>query len=329
MPMVLGLILIGWLKGRRKMKRKITIITLVTLLLLAMMIPASCVSISTGDKIAVILLSGSITAGGTFSLFGSAITPQLVKEQLGRAEEDSSVKAVVLRIESPGGAVAPCQEILEEIEKIRQSKPVVVSMGSEAASGGYYISAKADRIVALPGTLTGSIGVIAQIPNVKGLYDKLGIEMQTFKGGKYKDMYSGLRELTKQEKGIMQQLVDDYYEQFIEVVAEGRGLSKEKVRSLATGQLYTGAEAKELGLVDELGGLDTAIDLAAELAGITAPKVEYYKHEPSLLESLLGMNLGDLVNLTQMRLLGLDGQDVILLETLSRTYPQPQYLYQS
>jgi len=311
------------------MKRKITIITLVTLLLLAMMIPASCVSISTGDKIAVILLSGPITAGGTFSLFGSAITPQMVKEQLGRAEEDSSVKAVVLQIESPGGAVAPCQEILEEIEKISQSKPVVVSMGSEAASGGYYISAKADRIVALPGTLTGSIGVIAQIPNVKGLYDKLGIEMQTFKGGKYKDMYSGLRELTAEEKGIMQQLVDDYYEQFIEVVAEGRGLSKEKVRSLATGQLYTGAEAKELGLVDELGGLDTAIDLAAELAGITAPKVEYYKHEPSLLESLLGMNLGDLVNLTQMRLLGLDGQDVILLETLSRTYPQPQYLYQS
>jgi protease-4 len=311
------------------MKRKIAIITLVTLLLLAMMIPASCVSISTGDKIAVILLSGSITAGGTFSLFGSAITPELVNEQLGRAEEDSSVKAVVLRIESPGGAVAPCQEILEEIEIIRQSKPVVVSMGSEAASGGYYISAKADRIVALPGTLTGSIGVIAQIPNVKGLYDKLGIEMQTFKGGKYKDMYSGLRELTKQEKGIMQQLVDDYYEQFIEVVAEGRGLSKEKVRSLATGQLYTGAEAKELGLVDELGGLDTAIDLAAELAGIAAPKVEYYKHEPSLLESLLGMNLGDLVNLAQMRSLGLDGQDVILLETLSRTYPQPQYLYQS
>lgn len=311
------------------MKRKITIITLVTLLLLAMMIPASCVSVSTGDKIAVIPLSGPITAGGTFSLFGTVITSQLVRTQLARAEEDSSVKAVVLQIESPGGAVAPCQEILEEIEKIRQSKPVVVSMRSEAASGGYYISAKADRIVALPGTLTGSIGVIAQIPNVKGLYDKLGIEMQTFKGGKYKDMYSGLRELTAEEKGIMQQLVDEYYEQFVEVVAEGRGLSKEKVRSLATGQLYTGAEAKELGLVDELGGLDTAIDLAAELAGITAPKVEYYRHEPSLLESLLGMNLGDLVNLAQMRLLGLDGQDIILLETLNRTYPQPQYLYQS
>lgn len=311
------------------MKRKITLIGLVVLSSLAVLICASCASTSTRDKIAVIPLSGPITAGGTFSFFGTTITSQLVRTQLDRADDDSSVKAVVLQIDSPGGAVAPCQEILEEIEKIRQSKPVVVSMGSEAASGGYYISAKADTIVALPGTLTGSIGVIAQMPNVRGLYEKLGIEMQTFKGGKYKDMYSGLRELTAEEEGIMQQLVDGYYEQFIEVVAEGRGLSKEKVRSLATGQLYTGAEAKESGLVDELGGLDTAIDLAAELASITTPTVEYYKHEPSLLESLLGMDLGDLFSLAQMRLLGLDGQDIILLESLSQTYPQPQYLYQS
>ena len=309
------------------MRRRITLIGLVILLLLAMLISGSCASITTRDKIAVIPLSGTITAGGTFSLFGTTITSELVRTQLARAEYDSSVGAVVLQIDSPGGAVAPCQEILEEIAKVRQSKPVVVSMGSEAASGGYYISAKADRIVALPGTLTGSIGVIAQIANVKGLYDKLGIEMQTFKGGKYKDMYSGMRELTAEEEGIMQQLVDDYYEQFIEVVAEGRGLGKEQVRSLATGQLYTGAEAKELGLVDELGGLDTAIDLAAELAGIATPKVEYYRHEPSLLESLLGMGLGDLANLAHMRLLGLDGDDIILLESLSHTYPQPQYLY--
>jgi len=202
-------------------------------------------------------------------------------------------------------------------------------MGSMAASGGYYISAKADKIVALPGTSTGSIGVIAQIPNVKGLFDKLGIEMQTFKGGKYKDMYSGFRELTPEEKEIMQKLVDDYYEQFVEVVAEGRGLSREQVRSLATGQLYTGAQAKELGLVDELGGLDTAIDLAAELAGVTTPRIEYYTPPKSLLESLLGINLDSLVYAIQMRLLGLSGQDIVLLQTLSRTYPEPQYLCQS
>ncbi len=308
-------------------RKKVTIIGLAVLLLAAMLIPASCMPV--GDKIAVIPLSGAITAGGSSLFYGSAITPGLVREQLNRAEKDITVKAIVLRIESPGGVVAPCQEILVEIEKVKQTKPVVVSMGNTAASGGYYISAKADKIVALPGTSTGSIGVISQIPNVKGLYDKLGIEIQTFKGGKYKDMYSGFRELTPEEKEIMQQMVDNYYEQFVQVVAEGRGLSKEQVRSLATGQLYTGAEAKELGLVDELGGLDTAIDLAAELAGITTPRVEYYTLPKSLLESLLGINLDSLVYAIQMRLLGLSGQDIVLLQTLSRTYPEPQYLCQS
>jgi len=307
--------------------KKVTVVGLAMLLLVAVLIPTSCMPV--GDKIAVIPLSGPITAGGSSLFYGSAITPGLVREQLNRAEKDVTVKAIVLRIESPGGVVAPCQEISAEIEKVKQTKPVVVSMGNTAASGGYYISAKADKIVALPGTLTGSIGVISQIPNVKGLYDKLGIEIQTFKGGKYKDMYSGFRELTPEEKEIMQQMVDNYYEQFVETVAEGRGLSKEQVRSLATGQLYTGVEAKELGLVDELGGLDTAIDLAAELAGVTTPRIEYYKPQKSLLESLLGINLGSLVHAIQMRLLGLSGQDIVLLQTLSRTYPEPQYLCQS
>jgi len=308
--------------------KRVTIIGLAMLLLGAMLLPTSCITV--GDKIAVIPLSGSITSEGGSLLFGSAITPDSVREQLGRAERDIAVKAIVLRIESPGGVVAPCQEILEEIDKVNQTKPIVVSMGSQAASGGYYISAKANKIVALPGTLTGSIGVISQIPNVKGLYEKLGIEMQTFKGGKHKDMYAGLRELTPEEKEIMQQLVDDYYEQFIDVVAEGRGLSKEQVRNLATGQLYTGTQAKELGLVDELGGLDTAIDLAAQLANVKTPKMEYYKPKrPSLLESILGLNLGDLLTIIQMRLLGLSGEEIILLQTLSHTYPQPQYLYLS
>ena len=202
-------------------------------------------------------------------------------------------------------------------------KPIVVSMESMAASGGYYISTKADKIVALPGTLTGSIGVISQIPNVEGLYEKLGIKMQTFKGGKYKDMYSGLRELTPEEAEIMQRMTDEYYEQFVEVVAEGRGLSNEEVRSLATGQLYTGTEAQRLGLVDELGGLDTAIDLAAELAGVEAPELEYYQAPGLTLRSLFG-----LADAIQLRLWGLSGQDAILLETLSRGYPQPQFLYQ-
>lgn len=310
------------------LKRKVPIIGLVAVLVVAMLVPSSCTL--AGDKIAVIPLSGSIMAESTSLFYGPVITPDLVKEQLNRAQQDMAVKAIVLRIESPGGLVAPCQEILGEIEEVKRSKPIIVSMGSMAASGGYYISAKADKIVALPGTLTGSIGVISQIPNVKGLYEKLGIEIQTFKGGKYKDMYSGLRELTPEEKEIMQQMTDEYYEQFVEVVAEGRGLSKQKVRELATGQLYIATEAKELGLIDELGGLDTAIDLAAEIAGVEAPSVEYYKPKrTSLLESLLGLDLGVLVDIIQMKLLGLRGQDVVLLETLSHSYPQPQYLYQS
>lgn len=312
------------------MKKRATVIGLTTLLLLAMLMPIGCASISMGNKIAVVPLSGTITAESNSLLYLQTITPDSVRQQLARAERDTAVKAIVLRVESPGGVVAPCQEILEEIEKVKQSKPIVVSMGSEAASGGYYISCKANRIVALPGTSTGSIGVISQIPNLEGLYDKLGIEMQTFKGGKYKDMYSGLRELTPEEKEIMQQLTDEYYEQFVEVVAEGRGLSIEAVRSLATGQIYSGTKAKELGLVDELGGLDTAIDLAAELAGIESFTVEYYKPQArSLLESLSGIDLNNLASAVQMKLLGLNGEDIILLQALSQSYPQPQFLYLS
>ena len=304
------------------MKRTITI-SLVMLLLLGMLIPSGCMSIPVKGKIAVIPLTGTIASQQGSLFFGPTITPELVREQLGRAEKDVVVKAIVLRIESPGGAVAPCQQILGEIERVKEKKPIVVSMENMAASGGYYISTKADKIVALPGTLTGSIGVISQIPNVEGLYEKLGIKMQTFKGGKYKDMYSGLRELTPEEAEIMQGMTDEYYEQFVEVVAEGRGLSKEEVRNLATGQLYTGTEAQRLGLVDELGGLDTAIDLAAGLAGVEVPVVEYYRAPGLTLRSLFG-----LADAIQLRLWGLSVQDIILLETLSHSYPQPQFLYQ-
>jgi protease-4 len=197
-------------------------------------------------------------------------------------------------------------------------------MGGMAASGGYYISTQADKIVALPTTQTGAIGVISAAINVKGLLEKLGIQIEIFKSGKYKDMYWGLRELTPEEKEIMQGMVDEYYEQFIDVVAEGRGLIKEEVKNLATGQLYSGTEAKELGLVDELGDLDTAINLAAELAGIEAPIVEYYQPPRLTLWSLLG-----LVDAIKARISGFSAQDMILLEVLDHNYPQPLFLYQS
>lgn len=300
--------------------RKTSIISLVLFLVLAMAPLLGCSG--GGSKVAVISLVGPIHSGKASFLWAETITPEKVRHQLRRADQDRAVKAIVLRVESPGGTVAACQEIVTEIERIK--KPIVVSMGDTAASGGYFISAKADRIVALPGTLTGSIGVIAQIPNIRGLYDKLGIKVETFKGGKYKDMYAGLRELTPEEKEIMQEMTDRYYNQFVKVVAEGRNLEETKVRSLATGQLYTGVQAKELGLVDELGGLQTAIDMAAKLAGVEKPETEYYKPKvPSFWDFLFGLSLSEWRNFIQLKLLGAEG--AILFEILSRPYPEPRY----
>ena len=307
------------------MKKRAIIISLgILVLLAAIIIPTILIPRPAVDKIAVIPLSGPITTAGSLLSPGSTITPGLVREYLARAEKDTAVKAIVLRIESPGGEIAPCQEILWEIERVKETKPIVVSMGGTVASGGYYISAKAGKIVALPTTMTGSIGVISQVINVEGLLEKLGIQIETFKGGKYKDMYSGFREMTPEEKKIMQEMVDEYYELFVDVVAEGRGLSKDEVRNLATGQIYTGTEAKELGLVDVLGGLDTATELAMELAGIEAAIVEYYQPPKITLLSLLGF-----ANAIQARIAGLSAQDIILLEILSHNYRQPLFLYQS
>jgi len=305
-------------------KKAIIISVVIVAVLAAVLIPITLIPRPTTGKIVVIPLSGTITTEGSSLLSGSTITPELVRDYLARVEKDKAVKAIVFRIESPGGEIAPCQEILWEIERIQEMKPIVVSMGGMATSGGYYISTKADRIVALPSTQTGSIGIISAVINVEELLEKLGIQIEIFKGGKYKDMHWGFRELTPEEEEIVQQMIDEFYEQFIDVVAEGRGLSREEVRDLATGQIYTGTEAKELGLVDELGDLDTAIDLAAELAGIETAIVEYYQPPKLTIWSLLG-----LADAIKTRISGLSAQDIILLEILNHNYKQPLFLYQS
>jgi protease IV len=306
-------------------RRKAIIISLCVLALLAaILIPLVVLPGLAPDKVVVIPLSGSITTGDSSSSSGSSITPGLVRSYLAKAESDKAVKAIVFRIESPGGEIEPCQEILLEIERAKETKTIVVSMGGMAASGGYYISTPAHRIVALPTTMTGSIGVISSAVNVEDLLEKLGVEIEIFKGGKYKDMYWGLRELTAEEQEIMQEMVDEYYEQFIDVVAEGRGLSEDDVRELATGQLYSGSKAKELGLVDELGDLDTAIALAMELAGMETAIVKYYRPPRLTLWSLLG-----LVDAIGARISGLSAEHMILLEILNHNYPQPLFLYQS
>jgi protease-4 len=307
-----------------KRRRAIIIGLCVLALVTAILIPIFLLPRRAADKVVVIPLIGSITTGDSPSYSGSSITPGLVRDYLAKAERDRAVKAIVFRIESPGGEIEPCQEILLEIERAKETKTIVVSMGAMAASGGYYISTPADKIVALPTTQTGSIGVISSAMNVEGLLEKLGIQIEIFKGGKYKDMYWGLRELKPEEKEIMQEMVDEYYEQFIEVVAERRGLGKDDVRDLATGQLYSGSKAKELGLVDELGDLDTAIDLAMELAGIETAVVKYYRPPRVTLWSLLG-----LVDAIKTRVSGLSAEDMILLEILNHDYPQPLFLYQS
>lgn len=240
-------------------------------------------------KVAVIPLSGTIAGASQQGLLTTGgISPDLVRGYLKKAESDGGVKAVVLRIDSPGGSAAASQEIASEIRRFKDDtgKPVVVSMGDVAASGGYYISVYADKIVANPGTLTGSIGVISQFIYIEGLLEKLGLEMEIIKTGEHKDM--GIRPLTDEERQIMQDITDDLYEQFVVAVAEGRSLPVANVEMLATGQLYTGDQALTLGLVDELGGVNRAIELAASLAGITAPEVEEYGPSPSLLGRLLG-----------------------------------------
>jgi protease IV len=306
-------------------KKRIIIISLCVLgLLAAILIPSILLPRRAPSKIVVISLSGTITTESSLMLSGSAITPDLVRNYLRKAEADRRVKAIIFDIDSPGGEIEPCEEILLEIKRIQETRKIVVSMGGMAASGGYYISAYADKIVALPSTSTGSIGVISQLMNIEGLLDKFGIEVETFTGGKYKDMYRGFRDLTPEEEEIMQEMVDAYYEQFITVVAEGRGLNKEEVRELATGQLYNGTEAKELGLVDELGDLDTAIDLALELTGLESAVVEYYEAPRFTVWSLLGF-----IEAIKNRITGLSPEELILLDILNHNYQQPMFLYQS
>jgi protease-4 len=219
---------------------------------------------------------GIVEAKGAIGETQTGVDADKIVKLLKKYEKDEDVKAVVLRVDSPGGAVAPSQEIHDAVVRIKARKKVVVSMGNLAASGGYYISAPADRIYAEPGTLTGSIGVIFMHFNVRGLLEWAKIDETTFKSGKYKDVMSPFRPLSDVDREEIQSLSDDVYGQFVKAVAEGRGLPEAKVREIADGRVYTGRKAKELKLVDEMGGLDDAIAAAWQLAGQSGePRVQY------------------------------------------------------
>jgi len=231
--------------------------------------------VSIGEKVALVNVSGVIMDSSG------------VVEELKKHAKDSSIKAIVLRVDSPGGAVAPSQEIYQEILKVKEKKKVIVSMGSVAASGGYYIAAPADKIVANAGTLTGSIGVIMEIPNFQGLMEKIGIEAQVIKSGKHKDIASVFKSLKPEEKEILQSVLDDVHDQFIRAVSDGRGMDFEEARKISDGRIFTGRMAKEAGLVDELGSLEDAIALAGQLSGIKGePEVVRKEEKFSLVEML-------------------------------------------
>ncbi len=219
--------------------------------------------------VGIIDISGTIMGGSTQGLFGEETGADKIMKQLREAAKDPSVKAVVLRLNSPGGTVAATQEITTEVVRLKKSgKKVVASMGDVAASGAYWIAANADIIVADPATVTGSIGVRMDMTDLRGLYEKLGVGSRTIKSGPYKDMGSANREMTPEEKKIFQAMVDDMYAQFVDNVSTGRKMNLQEVKKLADGRVFTGRQAKELGLVDELGNFYDAIRLAGEVSGL-------------------------------------------------------------
>lgn len=230
-----------------------------------------------GDHIALIDIRGVLTDGAPITTL------------LGEYSKQKNIKAIILYIDSPGGGVAPAQEIYREIERLRRQKPIVAYMSNVAASGGYYVASAASKVVANPGTLTGSIGVIMQFANWEDLLKKIGISGVVIKAGRYKDIGSPTRKMTEEEQQLLENLVKDVHNQFIRDVAKGRNMDEQKVRDIADGRILTGEQAKALGLVDELGNFHDAVQCAKKLANIKGePKLVRPREQiPSLWEYIL------------------------------------------
>lgn len=224
--------------------------------------------LSIRNRVGVVLVKGVITE--------SKSTVDLLKKY----GEDIHVRAVVVRIDSPGGSVAPCQEIYDAVSAVRKKKKVVASMGSIAASAGYYVACAADKIVANPGSVTGSIGALMHFSNLEDLLKKIGLKSSVIKSGKFKDIGSPVREMTVEEKQLIQGVIDDIYDQFLTTVSQNRKIPKEKLSPIADGRIFTGRQALKLGLVDELGDMEHSIDLAIKLAGMKGrPEILYPKEK--------------------------------------------------
>ncbi|MDO4594072.1 MAG: signal peptide peptidase SppA [Tissierellia bacterium] len=275
------------------------------------------------QKILVVDVDGVITDQSTNSYFkASGFDYDFFMEQLDKAKEDNTIKAVILKVNSPGGGVYASEQMKDKILKLKEETqmPIYTVMGSMAASGGYYISAPTDRIYASNETFTGSIGVIMSSLNLKGLYDKYGIKQENITSGKFKDIGSTGKEMSKEDREILQSLVDNAYERFVKVVADGRSMSESEVKKIADGRIYDGAQAKENGLVDEIGNMDMAVkDLSDEL-DLKDPTVYRLKKNPYDFSSLFQK---------ATNLLNKDKSDLqILNDMLNKSdRPEPMYLY--
>ncbi len=231
---------------------------------------------STREAVGVVEVKGVITD-----------SEQVIKE-LVRFRRSDKIKAIILRVDSPGGGVAPTQEIYREIQRTKASKTVIASLGGLAASGGLYVASAADKIVSNPATVTGSIGVIMQMVNIEGILGKVGFQPVVIKSGKYKDIGSSTRTMTDEERVILQNIVDQLHQQFVKDVAQGRGLEVDAVGEMADGRIFTGEQAKQLGLVDRLGNFEDAVAWTAQLAGLEGPvKLIYPEKSKSWWQDIL------------------------------------------
>ena len=226
--------------------------------------------LSFGDKVAVVEVEGIITE------------PESINKQIREFGERDDIKVIVVRINSPGGGVGPSQEIYREIKRVSAKKKVIASMGAVAASGGYYIAAAANKIIANPGTITGSIGVIMEFANAEELLSKIGFKGYVIKSGEYKDIGSPLRSMKEDEKRLLQNVIDDVHRQFVDVVAENRKLKVDVVKKIADGRIFSGQQAKEIGLVDEIGNFQDAIDIAASMSNIKGKPVVLYPEKKGI-----------------------------------------------
>lgn len=291
--------------------------------------PISTLQPFKNERISVIKLDGIISDSSPTSLFRDLTSSNSALDLIIKATKDPSIKAIVIRINSPGGTVAASQEIYQAIIKAKKKKPVIITMGDVAASGGYYIASAANAIFANPGTLTGSIGVITSYLNFYDLLNKIGVKGIVIKAGEYKDIGNPTRPLTEKEKAILQKLIDDSYDQFITDVSKGRNTPKEKIANLAKGLIYTGTQAKKVGLVDHLGDYYKALKFAQKLAKERFPglKRKYGKKDIPIEETWKSTSVLDvLIGGASSRLGNMQAIDNKIFKTYTYSKFQPLWL---